>query len=182
MTVPQSAPVHPRRLGHPGAGGDRAGNTRCVHRPACDHGTRGDPGLFPGRPGKGRGPRHGDPPVGLSGGPDRSHGHACRGAAPPAILKRLPPDARLLRFQGGREADRLALALEWTTVARLLSDQPWIEEPCPRGAALEDHGTCHPALAPGHPSSAAGAADPPVISEFLAASGGPFHPGRSDCR
>jgi tetratricopeptide (TPR) repeat protein len=49
----------------------------------------------------------------------------------PAILKRLPPETRLLRFQGGRDADRLTLALEWTTVARLLSDQPWIEEPCP---------------------------------------------------
>jgi hypothetical protein len=50
---------------------------------------------------------------------------------PPAILKQLPPNTRLLRFQGAREANRLTLVLEWTTAARLLSDQPWIEEPCP---------------------------------------------------
>ena len=49
-----------------------------------------------------------------------------------AILHRLPPDTRLLRFQGGREENRLALTLEWNTVAGMLSDQPWIQEPIPR--------------------------------------------------
>ncbi len=50
---------------------------------------------------------------------------------PPAILNRLPPDTRLLRFQGGRDENRLSLTLEWTTVARLLSGQPWIQEASP---------------------------------------------------
>jgi tetratricopeptide (TPR) repeat protein len=50
----------------------------------------------------------------------------------PAILHRLPPDTRLLRFQGGREENRLALTLEWNTIAGILSDQPWIQEPIPR--------------------------------------------------
>lgn len=48
-----------------------------------------------------------------------------------ADLKHLPPQMWLLRFQGGRDADRLALTLEWNTVSRLLSDQPWIVDAAP---------------------------------------------------
>jgi tetratricopeptide (TPR) repeat protein len=55
----------------------------------------------------------------------------------PAILYRLPPDTRLLRFQGGRDENRLALTLEWNTVAGILSDQPWIPEPSPREQPLK---------------------------------------------
>jgi hypothetical protein len=57
-----------------------------------------------------------------------------------ADLKRLPPQMRVLRFQGGREADRLAFIQEWTTVSRLLSGQPWIlDAPAPQrpGKAME---------------------------------------------
>jgi hypothetical protein len=50
---------------------------------------------------------------------------------PPAALNQLPPEAHLLRFQGRREENRLALILEWTTPARLRSGQPWIQEAGP---------------------------------------------------
>jgi hypothetical protein len=42
-----------------------------------------------------------------------------------ADLKRLPPQMQVLRFQGGRDGNHLALTLEWNTVSRLLSNQPW---------------------------------------------------------
>jgi hypothetical protein len=47
---------------------------------------------------------------------------------PPALLSQFPPKTHLLRFQGSREGDRLALTLEWTTAARLLSGQPWLPD------------------------------------------------------
>lgn len=40
-------------------------------------------------------------------------------------LRRLPPQTRLLRFQGHRDGNRLALTLEWNTASRLLSNEPW---------------------------------------------------------
>ena len=48
-----------------------------------------------------------------------------------AELKRLPPQTWLLRFQGGRDGDRLALTLEWNTIDRLLADQAWIGDATP---------------------------------------------------
>lgn len=44
----------------------------------------------------------------------------------PSELKRLPPHMQVLRFRGDRDGDLLALTLEWNTVSRLLSNQPWI--------------------------------------------------------
>ena len=46
-------------------------------------------------------------------------------------LQRLPPGMRLLRFQGRRDNDLLALSLEWNTVARLLVAQPWVSDVAP---------------------------------------------------
>ena len=48
-----------------------------------------------------------------------------------ADLKHLPPPMHLLRFQGSRDGDRLALTLEWTTVSRLLLDLPWTQDIAP---------------------------------------------------
>ena len=42
-----------------------------------------------------------------------------------AELQRLPPGTWILRFQGRREGDRLLLAAEWTTIAKLLAGQQW---------------------------------------------------------
>ena len=47
------------------------------------------------------------------------------------ILKRIPSDTRLLRFQGRRDGTRLALTLEWNTAKGLLADQPWITDSVP---------------------------------------------------
>lgn len=44
---------------------------------------------------------------------------------PAADLERLPPQTRLLRFQGRRDENRLALTLEWNTVSRILAKEPW---------------------------------------------------------
>jgi hypothetical protein len=53
-------------------------------------------------------------------------------ALPPlADLKRLPPQTRVLRYKGSRDGNQLALTLEWNTVARLLSDQPWTRDAAP---------------------------------------------------
>ena len=46
-------------------------------------------------------------------------------------LKRLPPHTRLVRFHGGRDGHRLALSLEWNTVARLLADKSWTVDEAP---------------------------------------------------
>jgi len=48
-----------------------------------------------------------------------------------ADLKRLPPQTRLLKFRGSRNGDLLALTLEWNTVARLLSNKPWVLDVAP---------------------------------------------------
>ncbi|GLH74054.1 hypothetical protein GETHLI_25560 [Geothrix limicola] len=49
----------------------------------------------------------------------------------PADLRRLPLQTRLLRFHGRRDGDRLGLTLEWNTVARLLSNEPWTPQTSP---------------------------------------------------
>ena len=51
-----------------------------------------------------------------------------QGLPTPAVLSHLPPNTRLLRFHGNRKENLLALTLEWNTVDRLLSNQPWLEE------------------------------------------------------
>ena len=48
-----------------------------------------------------------------------------------ADLQRLPPHMSLLRLRGEREGDRLALTLEWNTVADLLADRPWSQDVAP---------------------------------------------------
>ncbi len=45
-----------------------------------------------------------------------------------ADLKRLPTATRLLRFSGRRVGDRLTMTLEWSTVDRVLANQPWVPE------------------------------------------------------
>jgi len=47
----------------------------------------------------------------------------------PAELARLPASTRILRYQGRREGDRLLLAVEWTTIARLLAGSQWSPGP-----------------------------------------------------
>ncbi|WLT32854.1 hypothetical protein [Geothrix sp. PMB-07] len=49
----------------------------------------------------------------------------------PGDMQRLLPETRLLRFRGRREGTRLALRLEWTTVARMRSGRPWDQEDIP---------------------------------------------------
>lgn len=56
------------------------------------------------------------------------HARALPGATD---LKRLPPDMHLLRLQGRREGDLLALTPAWTTPAHLLAGVPWAEENLP---------------------------------------------------
>jgi len=60
-------------------------------------------------------------------------------------LQQLPPGMRLLRFQGGRDKDLLALTLEWNTVARLLAAQPWVSDVAParEPAKTMDHVVQH---------------------------------------
>jgi tetratricopeptide (TPR) repeat protein len=48
-----------------------------------------------------------------------------------SALQVMAPDARLLRFGGRRDGTRLVLTLEWTTVKRLLADEPWIQDTAP---------------------------------------------------
>ncbi|HJV48965.1 MAG TPA: hypothetical protein VJ549_06795 [Geothrix sp.] len=49
----------------------------------------------------------------------------------PAELRHFAPQTRLLRFRGRRDGDQLSLTLEWNTVARLLSNDPWTQETSP---------------------------------------------------
>jgi len=67
------------------------------------------------------------------------------GVPGPAELRQLPPTLRLLRFQGHRDKDLLALTLQWNTVARLLADQPWISDAAPtrEPARTMDHVVQH---------------------------------------
>jgi len=47
------------------------------------------------------------------------------GLPPSGELKRLAPGTWVLRFQGRRTGDQLALTTEWNTVGRLLANEPW---------------------------------------------------------
>jgi tetratricopeptide (TPR) repeat protein len=60
-------------------------------------------------------------------------------------LQQLPPGLRLLRFQGRRDKDLLALSLEWNTVSRLLAAQPWVSDvtPAREPAKTMDHVVQH---------------------------------------
>ena len=49
----------------------------------------------------------------------------------PGDLQRLPSDTRLLRFSGKRMGHQLAMTLEWSTVDRLRSGKPWIQDLLP---------------------------------------------------
>lgn len=66
-------------------------------------------------------------------------------------LQRLPPDAWVLRFQGRRVGEDLALVTEWNTVARLLRAQPWTLETPPAGPPAEVLGELVQRWPLGHP-------------------------------
>jgi hypothetical protein len=53
------------------------------------------------------------------------------GLPPPEDLKRLPSQTLLLRIQGRRDGDRLALTLEWNTAHRLAANRPWTVDAAP---------------------------------------------------
>ena len=46
-------------------------------------------------------------------------------------LRQMSPDTWILRFQGRRSGDDLALTTEWTTADRLLKERPWILDSAP---------------------------------------------------